>query len=119
MNGFLRLLMTLCVISFLSACAGKTGERGLPGESIVGPTGPAGRDGVDATPTTIVKLCPGTASYPAVFIEVGLCLQGKLYGVYSANGGFLTLLTEGTYHSNAIGSACNFRVKANCVVEAM
>lgn len=63
-----------------------------------------------------VKLCPGTPSYPSVFVEYALCIESQLYGVYSANDGFLALLPPGNYASNAIGSSCNFTVALNCVV---
>ncbi len=101
---------------------GETGEKGdiglpgSPGESIVGPPGASG---VDATPVTIVKLCPGTTAYPGVYVEVALCLNNKLYGVYSANGGFLSEFPPGNYYSDGIGSACNLTVLANCVVQPL
>ncbi len=109
-------LAFLFCLALLAGCApqkgdrGDTGPIGIPGDSIVGPPGQ------DATPTTIVTLCPGVTIYPGVFVEVAICLQGKLYGVYSANGGFLTELVPGTYSSNAIGSACNLTIGSNCVV---
>lgn len=98
---------------------GGIGPQGLPGLSIVGPVGPAGingTNGVDATPVTVVSLCPGVTTYPGIFVEVALCISGDLYGVYSANGGFLTYLPPGRYTSNAIGSACNLTVGTNCAV---
>src|ERR1700677_3652665 len=55
-----------------------------------------------------VQFCPGTPSYPSTFPEVGWCLNGELYAVYSSNDGFLTLIPPGNYQSNAIGSSCNF-----------
>lgn len=81
-----------------------------------GVSGLIGKDGQDATPVTVVKLCPGTTTYPNVFIEVALCIQGSLYGVYSLNNGFLVELVPGNYTSNALGSACNLTVEANCVI---
>ncbi len=95
---------------------GGTGARGSDGLSIVGPPGPAGLDGADGTVITFVNLCPGVTSYPGVFVEVAMCVNGDLYGVYSANGGFMTYLPPGTYHSNAIGSACNLTIGSNCAV---
>lgn len=83
---------------------GIQGPPGAPGDN--GATGPAGADG---TLITLVKLCPGTPSY-GTFIEFGMCIEGKLYGVYSANGGFLAYLPDGAYLSNGIGSACNLTV---------
>lgn len=113
---------TILFILFLGACtyqgapgvSGTAGVKGDPGQN--GIDGQNGKDGADATPVTMVQLCPGVQSYLGVFVESAICLNGKLYGVYSANGGFLTELPPGTYSSNAIGSACNLTIGANCVV---
>lgn len=100
---------------------GNTGDTGAQG--IQGPAGPTGATGLqgapglDATPVTLIKLCSDTPSYPSTFVEYGVCVGGNLYGVYSANGGFLTLLPPGSYSSNAINSSCSFTVSANCVVQ--
>lgn len=96
---------------------GVDGHDGAPGQSIIGPQGPSGAPGVDAPRITIVPLCPGHTSYPGVFIEVALCIEGQLYAVYSKNDGFLTLIPPGGYHSNAVGSACDLNVKPNCEVD--
>jgi hypothetical protein len=92
------------------------------GRGPVGATGAAGRDGVDGkdgqdAEVSIVKLCPGVTTYPSKFVEIAFCFDGKLYGTYSANGGFSTELPPGNYTSTGIGSSCNFKIKANCVVE--
>ena len=125
-------LMILIAMLVLTGCGsealtgkpgpvGPRGEKGDAGESVVGPqggVGPAGvngTNGVDANPVTFVKLCNDTPSYPTVFVEYGICLQGKLYAVYSSNGGFLALLPNGNYNSNAIGSSCNLTVNG-CTV---
>lgn len=129
------LLLALAVT--LSACCpqkGDTGERGVPGQTVVGPQGPAGSNGsngtngtdglpgapgspgLDATPVTVVNLCPGSTSYPGVFIEIALCINNRLQAVYSVNGGFLTYLPPGNYSSNAVGSSCNFTVVSGCDV---
>lgn len=93
---------------------GTPGQDGTPGErGDVGERGPAGADGIIAS---VVPLCPGVTSYPNTFVEVALCINNELYGVYSANGGFLTHLPPGTYSSNAIGSACSLTVALDCVV---
>lgn len=92
---------------------GPTGPAGTPGESIVGPKGE------DGTVVTLVQLCPGTTTYSTTFVEVAMCINKKLYGVYSANNGFMTYFPPGTYHSQAIGSACNLVIKENCVVESV
>ncbi len=65
---------------------------------------------------TTVQLCPGTTTYPSVFVEYALCINNQLYGVYSVNGGFLSLLPPGTYSSNAIGSSCSLTIAADCKV---
>lgn len=108
----------------LVACRGPRGDHGdlggaglsgAPGQSIVGPQGPAG---IDGTIITVVQFCHNVApSYPSTFPETGLCINGNLYGVYSANDGFLALLPPGAYNSNAIGSNCNFTILPNCVVQ--
>jgi hypothetical protein len=63
-----------------------------------------------------VQFCSGTTMYPTEFNEVGICYLGNLYGVYSLNNGFLTLIPPGEYESNAVGSSCNFQVLPNCVI---
>lgn len=106
----------------LSACsvegpAGRPGASGLDGSNgKAGQDGTNGRDGMDASPVTVVELCPGTTTYPSVFVEVAFCIGGKLYGTYSANGGFSTELVPGNYNSNAIGNSCNLTVGVNCVI---
>lgn len=94
--------------------AGEVGQQGAAGTP--GLNGSDGQNGQDATPVTVVQLCPGVTTYASVFVEVALCLNGSLYGVYSANGGFLTYLPPGAYNSNAIGSACSLVVGDNCEV---
>lgn len=80
-----------------------------------------GHDGTNGAPgTTIssVQFCPGSiATYPTTFPEIGFCIEGNLYAVYSANDGFLTEIPPGQYLSNAIGSSCNFTVLSNCVIQ--
>lgn len=125
------ILITLIALTMLTvACApvrGIKGDAGAPGQSVTGPQGPAGHDGAtgptgdvgprgsDGEIATVIQLCPGYSNY-GTFVETALCINNQLYGVYSANGGFLTLLAPGNYTSNAIGSACNLTVVANCGV---
>lgn len=108
----------LVVLTFaLAACAGRDGKDGEPGvagavgargpEGQAGQSGPAGQDGTAVVP---VKFCSGQATYPSKFPEYGLCINGQLFAVYSANDGFLTLIPNGSYQSNAIGSSCSFVV---------
>lgn len=82
----------------LTAC-GQTGAQG-----------PVGQQGT--APSVIpVQLCPGfTPVYPSTFPESALCIDGQLYGVYSANGGFLSLLPDGDYSSNGINATCNLTI---------
>ncbi len=79
---------------------GPAGERGLPGpgESV-----------------TAVRFCAESSTYPSVFGEVGLCISGQLYAVYSSKA-TLVLIPPGRYQSDSIGSACSFTVLINCVV---
>lgn len=118
----------VALVLVLTACNGHDGQTGAPGASITGPTGatgaaghdgatgPQGNPGINASPVTVVQLCPGMSNY-GTFVEVGFCIQGQLYGTYSANGGFSTLLAPGAYNSNAVGSACNFTVLNNCQIQ--
>lgn len=89
---------------------GSTGSVGATGPR--GEVGPSGTNGADGQPAQVVALCPGVSTY-GTFVEVALRINGKLYAVYSANGGFLTYLAPGAYSSNAIGSACSFTVTAD------
>jgi hypothetical protein len=117
----------LVILLMVVACRGPRGDHGdlgstgVPGQSIVGPTGPAGSNGLngaDGTQITVVQFCKGVApSYPSTFPESGLCINGNLYGVYSANDGFLAYLPPGAYNSNAIGSSCNFTILPNCQIQ--
>lgn len=75
-----------------------------------------GAPGIDLTPLTIVQFCPGTTGYPSTFSEIGVCIQGVMYGVYSAQGGFLTQLPPGLYSSVGINSSCQFTIGPNCAV---
>lgn len=98
-------------------CNGQVGLTGPQGST--GATGAAGNDGsngTNANQVTIVQFCPGATVYPSQFNEIGFCLDGNLYGTYSANGGFSTLLPPGYYASNGINSSCNFTILPNCGV---
>lgn len=81
-----------------------------------GAVGAQGVAGVDASGVTAVQLCPGVSDHNT-FIEVGFCVDNKLYATYSANGGFSTYLAPGPYNSNAIGSSCSFTVVAGCNIQ--
>jgi len=92
-------------------CNGATGAVGG-----IGPTGPQGLPGQDLTPISIVQFCPNTTVYPATFTEVGFCISGNLYAVYSDHGGFATYIPPGVYSSNGINSSCTFTVGDNCEI---
>jgi len=116
----MKYVVNLISLMFVLAC-GQVGPQGPTGpQGPAGAQGQAGQDGAqgpagaDGTIITVVQLCPGTSNY-GTFIEVAECINGKLYGVYSANGGFLTYLANGAWSSNAVGSACNF-VVSGCTV---
>lgn len=84
-----------------------------------GPRGEVGSPGADAPPSasvTIIPLCNATTTYPTVFSEVALCLNNKLYAVYSENNGFLSLIPPGNYVSNGHGNSCSLAVGPNCSV---
>jgi hypothetical protein len=81
-----------------------------------GKDGTNGLNGAPGTKITSVQFCPGNVTYPTIFPEIGFCIEGNLYAVYSANDGFLTEIPPGQYLSNAIGSSCNFTVLPNCVI---
>ncbi len=87
--------------------AGATGQMGAPGSN--------GSNGSDAT-VQYVQLCHGTTHYPDTFCEVAECVEGNLYGVYSANGGFDSKLPAGAYSSNGINCGCTVTIGSNCSV---
>lgn len=98
--------------------AGATGPQGSQGiQGIPGVNGTNGTNGQDASPITSVQLCGSChGQYPSVFPEIGLCINNKLYGVYSANDGFMVEIVPGTYSSNGINCSCTLTVGPNCVV---
>lgn len=115
----IKLLVSLFIALLSTGCG--TNESGLYAvQAITGPTGNQGVQGAtgsSGTGVTTIQLCVGfIPSYPNVFPEYAVCIQNKLYGVYSANGGFLTYMPEGTYSSNGINSSCTFTVGHNCTI---
>lgn len=96
---------------------GPQGVQGISGPT--GPMGPIGLPGADAPPTggvVVVPLCGGVTTYPINFVEVALCINNKLYAVYSENNGFMTEIVPGAYFSNAHGNTCTLTVGTNCQV---
>lgn len=139
-----KMIGIVFVTIMVAACMkGKQGDPGYAGVSgatgITGPRGPQGNPGQacavqETSPGTVqvtcadgssmvlsdvtpVALCPEAPVYPSTFPETALCIKGNLYGVYSANDGFLTELEPGVYLSNAIGSTCTLTVSAGCQVQ--
>lgn len=94
---------------------GATGAQGIQG--VQGSKGDSGKDGKDAVSIITIQFCPGfIQSYPSVFAESGVCIDNKMFGVYSANGGFLAELPPGAYSSNGINASCTFKIEENCKV---
>ncbi len=115
----LKVVISLGLIVFVmpflfESCSPATIYVPVPGPS--GAPGLNGSNGTDGTTVTPVQLCPGETVYPSTFVEYAFCIQGHLYAVYSANGGFETYLPPGTYSSDAIGSSCTFTVGDNCQI---
>jgi hypothetical protein len=93
---------------------GKDGTNGTDGKN--GADGTNGVDGKNGTVIQSINLCRGQTTYPSMFVEVAFCIGGNLYAVYSANGGFMTMIPPGTYSSSGINSTCTFTVKESCQV---
>lgn len=93
---------------------GTNGTNGTDGTN-----GTNGTNGTDGTIITPVQFCPSSfvPNYPNTFPEVGFCINNQLYGVYSENDGFMTLLTPGEYESDGINASCTFTIEADCVVD--
>ena len=100
------------MVMILAAC-GEPYIRTIPKDGI------NGADGSPGTVITVVQLCPANyvATYPTIFPESALCIGNKLYGVYSANGGFLAELPSGVYSSNGINASCTFTIGNDCAVK--
>lgn len=95
-----------------TGAAGSTGQTGSTGAT--GSQGPQGDQGIPGAPgssVTTVQFCPGvTPTYPSTFPEYGICIEGKLYAVYSTNDGFLAEIPDGTYSSDGVNASCTFTV---------
>jgi hypothetical protein len=73
--------------------------------------GATGATGSPGTSVTTVQFCLNpVSSFPSTFPEVGFCINGQLWAVYSANGGFLTALPNGNYSSDGENASCTFTV---------
>lgn len=102
----------------LNGAKGNNGSKGTNGSN--GSNGSNGVNGSNGTNGTVIvpeNFCPGfVQSYPNTFAESGLCIAGQLYGVYSANDGFLALLPPGTYSSVGINASCTVTIGPNCKI---
>lgn len=98
----------------LNGTTGTTGASGATGAT--GATGPQGPAGTNGTIVTAVQFCPGSTSYPNEFNEVGFCIGGNIYAVYSTNDGFLSEVPPGEYSSDGVNSSCTFTIGSNCQV---
>lgn len=108
MNTYKAYLTPIIMMLLMASCGteGPKGEQGNPG-----------LNGVNGTVVTPIQVCSGiTPTYPSNFPEYVFCINNQMYGVYSANGGFMTLLTEGSYSSEGINASCTFTVGANCTL---
>lgn len=90
---------------------GAKGDKGDTGSQ--GPQGNTGSPGMNATPVEFIKFCPGSVPSYGNFPEYGIKANGKVYAVYSANNGFLTLLSPGGYNTSSTGLNCNFTVHSD------
>lgn len=130
--NFMKIQMLVFALLIVVAACGKnydaipgpmgpTGANGAAGPAGdtggVGPQGAPGQSGTDAESVTVVQLCSGAPTYGSVYPEVAFCIQGRLYATYSANGGFSTYLSPGSYNSNAVGSSCSFAVLEGCEIQ--
>ncbi len=76
-----------------------------------------GSNGSAGTVIEPIQFCSNATSYPNTFSEIGFCIGGNLYAVYSANDGFLSAIPNGNYTSNGINSSCNFTVTGCSVTD--
>lgn len=109
----MKLLSLIFCMVVLSGCGNGIALVQLPKD------GKDGTNGTNATPVTMVQLCPSNfiPTYPSVYPEYALCINGNLYAVYSIPNAFLTILPTGNYTSNGINASCTFTIKPNCVIE--
>ena len=115
----IRRFILLSILLLLTSCGkvstgaqGPAGQPGLTGAQ--GPTGPTGPTGTIGSPIQLCSAC--VPSYPNVFPESVVCINNNLYGVYSANDGFLSILPPGAYSSDGINCTCTVTIEPNCIV---
>lgn len=123
----MKLSLMLITLTLLVSCgkgpAGKDGINGLNGQDGIqgeqGEAGKDGKDGLNGTSVSMVKFCPGLVDvYNQAYSERGLCIDGKIYAVYSSNSlAALVELSQGLYQTTTPqGTNCQFKVLANCEV---
>lgn len=129
MKTTLALIALLTLVSCGKGPAGKDGINGLDGingkDGIQGPKGDKGDKGDKGEPgkdglTKMVKFCPGLVDrYNVQYSEQGLCVDGKVYAIYSDRGlAALVEIVPGTYQTTTPkGKNCTFEVKDNCITE--
>ena len=123
----MKKLLTIALLIALASC-GKDGENGRMGsqgpagnDGAIGQTGSqgdkgeAGQDGKDSS-IKVVQFCAGLVdSYGVAYSERGLCIEGKVYAVYSDNKlAALVELSPGRYTTTTPqGKNCSFIVDDN------
>lgn len=123
MKTTLALITLMTLVSCGKGPAGKDGINGLDGingkDGIQGEKGDKGDPGKDGL-TKMVKFCPGLVDkYSIQYSEHGLCVDGKVYAIYSDKGlAALVEIVPGLYQTTTPkGTNCTFEVKDNCITE--
>ena len=107
-----------CTVASTSTGAVITCPDGTSSLVLNGAPGANGQNGANGTVITPIQFCAGIVpSYPSTFPEVGFCINNNIYAVYSANDGFMSLVTPGTYSSDGINASCTFTVLPNCKIQ--
>lgn len=110
----MKYLLLILTLILLTTCGPRTIEtlQGIPG-----PAGLQGASGIDASGVTTVQFCLGyTTTYPTTFSEVGLLINGKVYGVLWNGQAALVELPPGYYSSTSTSAPCNFTINPDGTV---
>lgn len=120
MKTLLILLSLLSLVSCGRGPAGNDGLNGLSGQDGIqgekGDKGDKGDAGQNAASISTIKFCPNLVdSYGQAYSERGLCINGKVYAVYSSNDlAALVELSNGTYVTTTPqGTNCTFTIDSN------
>jgi hypothetical protein len=113
----MKTLFTLTILLALASCGkGPSGSNGFDGlngtQGEKGEAGKDGKNGKDAS-TKVIKFCPNLVdSYGVAYSEQGLCIDGKVYAVYSSNKlAALVQLSNGRYVTTTPqGTNCTFTI---------